>query len=83
MSVSRRDSIEYCCGLKAVFVQTTLAEVAKAIDRSVTGLSYEALSEGGYIVDETVIIHYKNGIKKVNVTMDSYKALAKDVISRI
>lgn len=84
MSVKMSDTIDYCCSLKGVFVEHQLAEMIKKVNTDVQGLKYEYQSNGISVTDETVIITFASGAsRRVNVTCDSYKGIAEDVLKKV
>ena len=86
MSVTREDTIDYYCSLKAVFVSGVLKNLAKGINPDIDRIEYEfeKSSEGSNIINEAVIIAFKSGsTRKVNVTADSYKQMTLDVLAKI
>lgn len=84
MSVKISDAIEYCCSLKCIFVEHQLSELVKKVNTGVQKLDYEYRTDGNNVLDEIVIITFKNGHdRRVNVTGDSYKGITEDVLKRI
>lgn len=84
MSVKMSDTIDYCCSLKGVFVEHQLAEMIKKVNTDVQELKYEYRSDGFAVTDETVIITFVNGFtRSVNVTCDSYKGIAENVLKKV
>jgi len=84
MGVKMIDTIDYCCSLKGAFVEYQLAEMIKKVNTDVQELKYEYRSNGFAVTDETVIITFASGFtRSVNVTCDSYKGIAEDVLKKV
>lgn len=68
---------------KAEFVGHELKAVVQAIDKDVVDLEYERLFCGEEYI--TIVYRTSAGVfkKKVNVTADSLRAIAYDVIRRV
>ena len=56
----------------------------KKVNTDVQELKYEYKSDGFAVTDETVIITFASGFtRSVNVTCDSYKGIAEDVLKKV